>query len=191
MLSDFRSAGANAFDPNKTVELYFIAQHYGMPTRLLDWTINPLAALFFAVGDGSGEDGDIFVMSPKRLLPDISTVPGATADFPRDVATMRHPYVTHAVGVSFWVEPDDRPSLILPVRPDNQPGRIAQQNSCFTLHMHRCYPLANPTLAQIKVDGASKPALRDELERMGINEFSIYCDLDNLSKVIRRSYRMR
>ncbi len=49
MLSEFRTSGATLLNANNVTEVYFMAQHFGMPTRLLDWTMNPLAALFCAV----------------------------------------------------------------------------------------------------------------------------------------------
>jgi len=189
MLSEFRTAGATLHDPNHVVALYFTAQHYGMPTRLLDWTGNPLAALFFAVCENETEHGDVYMMEPTQVIPPSS--PGAKGE-PRHVKTMRYPYVADAIGLSYWHKPQEkRQPLILPVRPDNQVGRIGQQCSLFTLHMHQSTPKTNPTLARIKIPAGNKEGLREELFRLNINQFSIFYDLDHLSKEILRNWDLR
>jgi len=47
-----------------------IAQHYGVPTRLLDWSENPLVGLYFALNDNNydDEDGVIWVFADKTIV---------------------------------------------------------------------------------------------------------------------------
>src|SRR6266436_6621046 len=50
LAQDFRIEAARLYTGNKSdSELYFLQQHYRIRTRLLDWSNNALAALFFAV----------------------------------------------------------------------------------------------------------------------------------------------
>lgn len=45
---------------------YFLMQHYGAPTRLLDFTINPLVALYFAIRENGDQDAAVWVVDPWR-----------------------------------------------------------------------------------------------------------------------------
>jgi hypothetical protein len=190
MVSTFRVAGAAFLSQYGLTEIYFSAQHYGMPTRLLDWSTNPLAALFFACDGAEKQDGCVYAMDARKVIPDGSLqFKGSQERLWPSVYTMRFPLVDYAVRQSFW-EPSksDIKSYVIPVRPDVVPGRIGQQSSCFTFHMHRAEPVNNPTLTTINVKASQKSAIRDELHRVNINQFTTYYELDHLSKEIRRGW---
>jgi hypothetical protein len=185
MLAEFRSVGAEFVNSDSILEVYFLAQHYGMPTRLLDWTSNPLAGLFFAVSQPDSVNGEVYLMDPTALI--------LTADesvgLYKIVYSMRHPYTSDAIRPSFWMEQKlKRKAVILPVRPDNLPGRIGQQSSCFTFHMREAAEVNNPTMARLTIPAGSKSDLRKELHRLNVNQFTVFNDLDHLSAEMKRSY---
>lgn len=49
--------------PETDMDILFLAQHYGLPTRLLDWSYNPMIALYFACESHDEVDGAIYSLS--------------------------------------------------------------------------------------------------------------------------------
>ena len=53
--------------PESDLEWLTIAQHHGLPTRLLDWTLSPLVAMFFTVSKHEDCDGAVYVWDIKKF----------------------------------------------------------------------------------------------------------------------------
>ena len=188
---DFRVLSAGLLEGSKNdAELYFLQQHYRMPTRLLDWTHSLVAALYFAVADASKDtpDGALFMMDAYGLAP----CQNAEASF-RGVPTSRHGQFIKALRpiVNWQIEPDLFPPFILPVRPDHFDKRVALQRGCFTFHVPK-----RPVLTQKECDSLkcflipkdSKVNLQKELFLMGIDDFAVYGDLESLSRRLKYAH---
>ena len=160
-------------------EIYFLQQHYGMPTRLLDWTTSALAAPYFACCGDPDLDGDgaLFLMDAYKFR-----FPNSVPKSRRGIATSRRPEICSAIRViSEWQDETHFSDYIMPVRPDSFDRRVSLQRSCFTFHVPKHPELTkaeNPTLRKLQVLGSKKENILRELRLLGIDHFSIFGTLN-------------
>jgi hypothetical protein len=190
---DFKRMAASLLPANSSqVDIYFLAQHHGLPTRLLDWTMNPLIALFFAVTEYPKSDGMLYVMDPRRLLP--KNPDPTNPIYPTDCVQPGHPLVKQMVEAVFdaGAKPPD-PPFVLPVLPDLMAGRFLQQGSCFTLHIPPMEPRQESASTiscgeSHTIPRSAKADLLVDLRRAGIHFASVFGNLDNVTKEIRTAW---
>ncbi|MGA2257967.1 MAG: FRG domain-containing protein, partial [Thermoguttaceae bacterium] len=192
---EFMRMGASLFPAGASlVDKYLLAQHHGLPTRLLDWTTNALAALFFAVASRSPDtDGAVFMLCPRLVIP---RKEDRHHPAPDNVVEIHHPLVAQLIGYVCGCDGkgNDPEPFILPIMPDLSAGRMLQQSSCFTFHMPTASSLEEDVseprwkLEKYVIPRDKKVAIRTTLRRMNVTEATLFCDLDHLSTEIKSAH---
>jgi len=176
--------------PQNSWDWYFLMQHSGAPTRLLDWTEGALIALYFAVRDNEREtDATVWMLDPwslnRRALGMDEVVPPGVKAAMSDKGTARYePWLPKLFATV------QLPELPVAIYPSYTVPRISAQRSCFTVHGSDCNgleKLANEpdsSLSKIIIPASSVRQMREQLVLCGIDEVTIYPDLDGLGRFL-------
>lgn len=187
---------------------YYLMQHYGMQTRLLDWTESALLALYFAVMNVDNKlDGRVWILSPHRLNyfstnTLIKTINKGISCIYFPQSSISHPIIDKEGKVNLDeltrrylnldfssddnLSNDYYPLAIYPYLIDE---RMFSQQSCFTIFGNMVNGLLAASskddfIKSIIVDSTSKRYIQDELKWLGISNKSIYPDLAGICNSI-------
>lgn len=172
-----------------------IAQHHGLPTRLMDWTVSPRVAVHFATVEQEHYDKDgviwcIDVAEARSLLPDKF----------RDVLKREYAFLFSVEMLEFIKTLDDldrfgkQNSFVLFFEPPSLDARIINQGAIMSVMSGATLVLSDflrnhPNLyRRIIIPKEIKWEVRDKLDQDNITERMLFPGLDGLSRWLKRYY---
>ncbi len=198
-------------EPKNEFEWMFLMQHYGVPTRLLDWTTNALIALYFAI-ESMPSNSDSYDDEEISLEDYLSSQAGefskhAAAVFALCPKTFNElsilekrivPISEECERWEIYIDPMSQGGVnnMLPVAisPNHIDKRIRAQSGYFTLHGANIWAIdyyepIRDILVKIMIPYSAIPAMVRDLEAVGITDSLVFPDLSGLAKEVLRKER--
>ncbi|MGH9364136.1 MAG: FRG domain-containing protein [Thermoanaerobaculia bacterium] len=147
--------------PQSELEWLAIAQHFGLPTRLLDWTDSLLVAAWFAVLKGGAKKTDSAICVAKGVR-------AISLDEPGDPLDLQEPAV---------------------YRPPHISPRIAAQGSILMICPQPTREVATSFSARIVIDREVEFTIKKRLNACGINQRHLFPDLAGLTEHLAWMYK--
>lgn len=193
LVADFMTTFRNYTNqrPKTAFDCYALMQHYGLPTRLLDWSSSPLVALFFSLEQtNNAKTRAVWAITPsgmneKSIRYDGIVVPNeftstALDNYLPSYLRDNNSVPTDPIGVSLAFT--------------NQ--RVTSQKGTFTLHGFNAEPIDKyyernglPQIAKLILKSEEfRHAILNELHAIGMKEDDVYQDLNSLTTRIIREH---
>lgn len=195
-------------EPTDDWEWYYLMQHYGLPTRLLDWSESPLVALYFALlKEPSGEGPCVWVIDPVALnriaqgftdgsiIAPVTTDPEAPSrDWLPDRCRRGESVKSFPESTGF--RDNSKPLAVFPKRYN---PRIVAQRGVFTVHgidetpieqlMEEVAPLESDTrIARFCFQATLRESLKRDLYCLGISKASLFPEPQSVAEDLREQY---
>lgn len=185
-----RAPGLYSDCPTSNSDWLFLMQHYGLPTRLLDWTGSLLIGLFFAVVKSKTDPkcklevpGTLWALHPGRL----NEIQKPSPDI--IVQIEKHKIANDLVEQAFKGHQHNHLKPILAIAPSHRDDRMVAQQAYSTLHgtpeALEQLPGADGFLLKIEIEPDAKEPTRDFLTYLGIKECTLFPDLEHLAKDLK------
>lgn len=182
----------------QTDQWLFLAQHAGLPTRLLDWSESSLLGLYFALKEKE-KPAIVWMLNPLHLNHEANgrpedINPDDLLEFPlpwfRPEPPRRNPANENIRGA--WEK--DGPGVALPVAvyPTYVHPRLHGQRSCFTVHGKRKEGLdkmvSGPLLKRYVINQNFRQEMLADLRVLGVTQTVAFPDLDGLATELRMRF---
>ena len=157
MLKRFTKEGALFVPSSATLwDWMVLARRHGLPSRLLDWSRNPLVALYFAAQGKNDQAGAVYAEQISATAPTEKSF---------------DPFKVTAVSKLF---------------PEYVHDQIRSQALVFTIHPDPRLAYESKKMICVTIPGKLKYEIKENLQRLGVNAATIYPGLNGVAQNITR-----